>query len=163
MPGCSLPCLSFLILYSPLVLLGLTALKNLATTSKNKQIISACGGEEAIVYSMRFHTGSEEILSSSFAALNNIAVDIKNKTVAPAPIEVFDILIAAMVKYRFSESVQTNACFLLKSYTFSDNNLLVMKSRTEDLMGVLTVAAETWSDQCGEKVQIIMDSILDLT
>lgn len=138
---------------------GLTALKNLATTSKNKQMVSACGGEEAIVYSMRFHNESEEILSSAFAALNNIAVDIKNKTVASAPIEVFDILILAMSKYGFSESIQTNACFLLKSYTFSDTNLSIMKTRTEDLMKVLSTAAETFPHQCGDKVEHIMDSI----
>jgi len=142
---------------------GLTALKNLATTSKNKQTIREYGGEEAIVYSMRFHNESEEILSSAFAALNNIAVDIRCKTVAPAPNEVFDILIAAMVKYRFSESVQTNACFLLKSYTFSDENLAVMKARTEDFMSLLTTAAGTFPQQCGDKVGHIMDSMLDLT
>mmetsp|Transcript_26715 Transcript_26715/g.40385 ORF Transcript_26715/g.40385 Transcript_26715/m.40385 type:complete len:113 (+) Transcript_26715:1636-1974(+) len=112
---------------------------------------------------MRFHNESEEILSSAFAALNNIAVDIRCKTVAPAPNEVFDILIAAMVKYRFSESVQTNACFLLKSYTFSDENLAVMKARTEDFMSLLTTAAGTFPQQCGDKVGHIMDSMLDLT
>jgi hypothetical protein len=141
---------------------GLTALKNLATTSRNKQRIRASGGEAAILCSMRFNMKSEEILSAAFSALNNIAVDSDARTVAQVPREVFECILLAMKTLRNSESVQKNACFLLKSYTFSPSNLNIMRSESEEFTAALTWAADRFPAECLERANYIIGRLYEV-
>ena len=140
---------------------GLAALKNLATTSRNKQLISAYGGEDAILISMRANMKSEDVLAAAFSALNNISVDTANRMVAQAPVEIFDRILVAMRRYKRSEAVQTNAVFLLKSYTFAEGNLHIMQRRIEEFMAVLTFAAERFPTQCRERVNYVVDRLYE--
>jgi len=108
---------------------------------------------------MRVHIQSEEILTAAFAALNNIAVDIRTREVASAPDAVFEIVVLAMKKFPNSEFLQKNACFLLRSYSYSVENLSMMRNRTEDFMKVLPVASENFPDKCRDKVVAIVKSL----
>jgi hypothetical protein len=135
---------------------GLTALKNLATTSRNKQLITSYRGEDAIVISLRANmVRSEEVIAAAFSALNNIAVDTATRLVAPAPDQIFECILIAMRRFQKSEPIQKNACFLLKSYTFASGNMSLMQRQKGEFVPVLSFAAENFPLACGARANYV--------
>jgi hypothetical protein len=138
----------------------LATLKNLATTTRNKEILRAYGADDAIVMSMRGNLESEQIVANALAALNNVAVDAKTRVVNDAPAGAFDCILLGMQTHIRSREVQTNGCFLLKSYSFSSASLDAMRSRNESLMLRLSIAADAFPETCAERAHYLIDKLL---
>lgn len=138
---------------------GLTALKNLATSTINKETVRLAGGEEAILLSMQVNYNFPEVLCAAFSALNNIAVDRDMRTVAPTSPEVLGCVKQAMTRYANSAQVQNNACFLLKSLTYEERNLELMQHDRNEFLKRLAVASARYPDLCRERAQYIMKKL----
>ena len=138
---------------------GMTTLKNLATTSINKQIITQYRGEESILWCLWVNMDSPVVLGAAFSALNNIAVDTEHRRVTSVSSALVSCILVAMRRFKTSETVQTNACFLLKSYTFEPTNLALMVQRKNEFITVLTLAARIFPKECGERAQLILSKL----
>jgi hypothetical protein len=138
---------------------GLAALKNLATTSSNKSFIAQAGGESAVQYSMRIHYRDPQVISSALSALNNIAVDSENRTVAPMKVEILNIIIVVMKRFPRDEQVQGNACFYLKSCSYLQANLQMMRLHGRHLVPLLMASAQNFPQQCGDRANGIATKI----
>ena len=135
---------------------GLAALKNLATVSCNKPLIASVRGEDAILYALWIHLRDPQIVSGALSALNNIVVDSETGQVGPMKEEVMQVVLIAMKQFSDVEHVQKNACFLLKSLSFSNFNLHAMTRSSTKLNPLLFHAAETFSSTCGDRARGVM-------
>jgi hypothetical protein len=134
---------------SPAVLVaGLMALKTLSACSKNNHLIAEASAENAIMYCLLLHSGDSQVVSTAFAALNNIAVDFKTRSVAAVNEEVISMVVDSMKRFRHDELVQKNACFLLKSCSYRSSNLQLILQRGDDLIPLLLAAADEFPRQC---------------
>lgn len=138
----------------------LATLKNLATTTRNKEILRSYGGDDAIVISMRGNLESEQVVAAALAALNNVAVDATTRVVTDAPVGAIDCILIGMKTHIISREVQTNGCFLLKSYSFSRASVDVMRSRNESIVERLSIAAEAFPETCAERAYYLIDKLL---
>lgn len=135
---------------------GMTVLKNLATTAMNKQIIVREGGEKAIVCSVWVNMDSDHVLVAAFAALNNIAVDRESRRVSTVSNDTLTCILLGMRRFRQSEAVQENACFLLKSYTYSPINVTRMRHQSREFCQELVMAAKSFPSTCGERAHYVL-------
>jgi hypothetical protein len=138
---------------------GLTAVKNLATASCNKPLIASALGEDAVLYALWIHLRDPQVVSGAFSALNNIAVDSETRQVGPMKEEVMQVVLIAMKRFSEDELVQKNACFLLKSCSYSDFNLKLMTRSSEKLIPLLFHAAEAFPQTCGDRAMGVVRKI----
>jgi hypothetical protein len=135
---------------------GLTALKNLATASCNKPLITSVLGEDAVLYALWIHLRDPQVVSIAFSALQNIAIDSETGKVGPMKEEVMQAVLIAMNSFSEDEQVQKNACFFLKSCSYSDFNLKLMTRSNKKLIPLLFHAAEAFPQTCGDRAMGVM-------
>ena len=138
---------------------GLTALKNLATASCNKPLIASVQGEDAVLYALWIHIRDPQVISGAFSALNNIAVDSDTRQVADLKVELWQVILVAMKRFPNEEQVQKNACFLLKSCSYSEHNLELMCRSSDRLTPLLLRAAQTFPEQCRDRAMSVISKM----
>jgi hypothetical protein len=138
---------------------GSAALKNLATLPCNKPLIAFVSGEDAVLYALLIHVRDPQVVSGALSALNNIAVDSETGNVSPMKEAVLQVVVIAMKLFSDVEVVQKNACFLLKSCSYSDFNLKLMTRSSEKLIPLLFHAAESFSQACGDRAMSVMSKM----
>ena len=126
---------------------ALRTLKILATIPRNKPIISAVGGEQAVMNAMWTHSQDPRLASSALSALNNIIVE-PGKPVARLSEDAMRAIVLALTRFKDDEIVQKQGCFLLKSSSYLEFNLSLMRQQGETLLGLLRRASEKFPDQC---------------
>ena len=128
--------------------------------TRNKDILRAYGGEDAIVVSMRGNLTSKEIVAAALAALNNVAVDSTTRVVTEVPMGGLDCILVAMETHIRSKEVQTNRCFLFKSYSFSNVvSLDVMRSKAAHIVERLAGAATAFPDTCEARAYYVIEEL----
>jgi hypothetical protein len=144
-----------------LVMECLATLHYLAGEASTRKILRRFEVEDACICLLRINLTNDTIVGAVLAALNNIAVDAKRGSVSRMKHGVLDVLLMAIARYPESNSVQKQGCLLLKNYTYERGNFQAMKSRTDDLISLLVVSAETHSEACGDRAQYIMHKLLN--
>ena len=136
-----------------IALAGINTVKTLAMCSSNKPRLSSAGAEDAVMFSIYTHESNAQILSSAFAALNNIAVDSRTRTVTQMRQDLIFAVVCAMERFQDDQELQRNACVLLKSYSYLVSNLALIsryEMEHEKLAPVLQLAAIRFPQKCGE-------------
>jgi len=138
---------------------GLIVLKNLATASINKRMIAEMEGETIVTYSMYIRYRNPQVVSIGLSALNNIAVDSISRSVAQMNDQVLMIVVAAMKRFCMDELVQKNACFYLKTCSYSTLNVRMMYEKSDELFPLLLHAADNFPNLCGERANALVTKI----
>jgi hypothetical protein len=144
-----------------LVMECLATVHYLAVEDSTRKILRHCEVEDACICLLQINSRNDKIVGTVLAALNNIAVDVKRRSVSPMKNGVLDVLLMAMARYPESNSVQKQGCLLLKNYTYEHASLQAMKNRADDLVSLLVVAAENNPEECGDRAHYIMQKILE--
>jgi len=138
---------------------GLIALKNLATAPTNKPMINEMGGETSVIYALWIHYRHPELVSIGLSALNNISADPLTRTVAKIKDQVLVIVVAAMKSFPMDDRVQKNACFYLKTCSYLQENVLIMRKKSEDLLPLLLQAGENFPHHCRDRANTVVTKI----
>jgi hypothetical protein len=140
----------------------LATLHYLAVEDSTRKILRHCEVEDACICLLRINLrNNDKIVGAVLAALNNIAVDAKSRSVSPMKSGVLDVLLTAMAWYPESNSVQTQGCLLLKNYTYEHASFHAMKNRADDLVSLLVISAENNPEECGDRAHYIMQKLLE--
>jgi hypothetical protein len=144
-----------------LVMECLATVHFLAAEDSTRKILRHWEVEDACICLLRINSQNDKIVGAVLAALNNIAVDAKSRSVSPMKSGVLDVLLMAMARYPESNSVQTQGCLLLKNYTYEHANFQEMKNRADDLISLLVISAESNPEECGDRAHYIIQKLLE--
>jgi hypothetical protein len=137
---------------------ALRALKCLAIFSSNKPLISSVEGTKALMNALWIHMRDPQLVSGAFSALNNIIVT--DNRVGPLGDDAMKAIIFAMRRYPMDESVQKQACFLLKHASYlSSNQRLMRQYENKEIIELLTFAAEAFPNSCHLRANNILKKI----
>ena len=137
---------------------ALGAIKTLASCSENKGIFQECHTIDAIVISLWIHNDNEKIQEAGMMAITNIAVDPKRNEVLPIKQNHLEPIINAMRRFPQSESVQEQACILLRNYTFNTGNIGIMRNNPL-LFECLATALDRHPGKCGNRANFIIERL----
>jgi hypothetical protein len=144
-----------------LVMECLATVHYLAAEDSTRKTLRHCEVEDACICLLRINLRNDKIVGAVLAALNNIAVDAKSRSVSPMKSGVLDVLLMAMARYPESNSVQTQGCLLLKNYTYEHASFQAMKNQADDLVSLLVVSAEINPKECGDRAHYIIQKLLE--
>jgi len=108
------------------VLEGMATLKDLAAEPSFRENFNSADAEACLMSLLEVNATAPDVVALGFATLNNVLVDFQNRTVAPLQTVVLQLIIAALKDFPDHEMVWTNAFLLLKSYTYNEDNLVLM-------------------------------------
>jgi hypothetical protein len=134
----------------------LNILRILGAQSVLKRVFENCEADEVIVSTMHTHSHHPNILANAFATLNNIAVNVEERTIYPLKDSALQAVIDAMTRYQSENNVQANALILFKSYTLDHDSLSKMKKASEKLVPLLFSAAENFTQDCEARAEYIL-------
>ena len=137
---------------------ALGAIKTLASCSENKAIFQECHAIDIIVRSMWIHCDNEKIQEAGMMAITNIAVDPKRNEVLPLEQNQLELIINAARHFPQSESVQEQACILLRNYTFNTGNIGIMRNNPL-LFECLATALDRYPGKCGNRANFIIERL----
>lgn len=129
------------------VLEGMATLKDLAAEPSLRDFDSA-DAEACLISLLEANAATHpDVTALAFAALNNVLVDYRRRpSVAPIRVEVVQHLIGALRQFPDDSTVWTNALLLLKSYTYRDDNLTLLRDEYSDDLIPLLVDSERLLD-----------------
>ena len=137
---------------------ALGAIKTLASCSENKAIFQECHAINTIVRSMWIHSDNEKIQEAGMMAITNIAVDPKRNEVLPLEQNQLEVIINAVRCFPQSESVQEQACILLRNYTINTGNIGIMRNNPL-LFECLATALDRHPGKCGNRANFIIERL----
>ena len=108
------------------VLEGMATLKDLAAEPSFREHFNCADAEACLMSLLEVNATAPDVVALAFATLNNVLVDFQSRTVAPMQTVVLQLIIAALKDFPDHEMVWTNAFLLLKSYTYNEDNLVLM-------------------------------------
>jgi len=138
---------------------ALTALKHVARVSANKEALERNHATDAIRLTIYANLGEPLVISAALSALNDIAVDTTTCEVNPVADETMSCVLRAMQIHSPELEVQKIACWLLRSYTFNERNLALMRFSREELLRLLIAASTAFPEECGERAQSILEKL----
>jgi hypothetical protein len=142
-----------------LVLEGMATIKDLAAKESFRDHFSQEDAELAVVSALPLHSRNPEVLSLAFATLNNIAVDARSHSVAQMNVDVFHFLLSALTEFPNDYRVTRNACLLLKSYTYDEGNLDMMRTYHNAVVPSLHTMSQSSNNEIRERAQYIMNKM----
>ena len=103
---------------------ALSALKHISRVSSNKEALERNDAADAIRLTMFANLEEPLVISAALSALNDIAVDTSTREVDAVSSETMNVVLQAMRHHASDREVQKIACWLLRSYTFNERNLV---------------------------------------
>jgi hypothetical protein len=137
---------------------ALRTLRCLAMISSNKPLIFSVDGTKALMNALWIHMRDPQLVSGAFSALHNIIVT--GNRAGPLSDDAMQAIIFAMRRYTMDESVQKQACFLLKSASYlSSNQKLMRQYENREIIELLKFAAEAFPNSCQLRANSILNKI----
>ena len=110
--------------------------------------------------SLWIHIRDAQVVTAAFSALNNIAVDSESRTVGPLNDDSMRAIVMALSRFPGDENVQKQGCFLLKSCSYLDFNLQLMRHHGgEQLTMLLHRAARMFPEHCQSRAMGVVAKI----
>jgi hypothetical protein len=138
---------------------ALTAIKHVSRISANKDALQQSKATDAIRLAIYSNLAESQVLSAALSALNDIAVDTSTREVTSVSDETMNSVLAATRTHPSDNEVQKIACWLLRSYTFNERNLALMRASRDELFQLLVSASSLFPEQCGERADYIIQKI----
>ena len=124
---------------------GLGALKCLSAITRNKEILAENDAVDCVYSCMWLHSENAIIQQAALAALSNISVDVDTNQVSQISRNDLDTIINAMRTHRYVKNVQNSAIILLRNFTFSPSNKLILQEYS-NLAALVCTAVSTFND-----------------
>ena len=105
---------------------ALGCLKCLSTLPANKALLDNCGAVDLIYASMWLHNGNPTLCKAALAALCNISVNVETDEVAEITSDDLEAVVVTMRTHRSIRAVQESAIILLRNFTFSPANIMIL-------------------------------------
>eukprot|EP00548_Thalassiothrix_antarctica_P008093 CAMPEP_0194151706 /NCGR_PEP_ID=MMETSP0152-20130528/49368_1 /TAXON_ID=1049557 /ORGANISM="Thalassiothrix antarctica, Strain L6-D1" /LENGTH=1314 /DNA_ID=CAMNT_0038855743 /DNA_START=114 /DNA_END=4058 /DNA_ORIENTATION=+ len=131
----------------------------LSLNSRNKTLIREAGGVDAIVYAMWAHFESEVVQAEACRALSNLALNVATQEVMIATDGEINNIIAAMRRFPDSEKCQEYSCLALRNFMLSVDNMVLIKSNLNELIGLLSHAAQRFPTKCSERANQMLEEL----
>lgn len=144
---------------SEFVMEGMATLKDLAAKESFREHFDPSDAEAAVVSLFEANSDNAEVLALAFATLNNIAVDSRSRTVAPMQHVVLSTIISAMKTFPTNENLLENAFLLMKSYTYAQGNVELMRARSDTLIPILVGLPYGDTGARSERAEYIMGKL----
>lgn len=138
------------------VLEGMATLKDLAADASFREHFDYADAEACLLSLLEVNATAPDVVAPAFATLNNVLVDFHSRTVAPLQTVVLQHIVAALKAFPDHETVWTNAFLLLKSYTYSDNNLAMMQDYSDTLIPLLVDSERLLAGDSLERAKYII-------
>ncbi len=139
---------------------GLGILASVSCVPFLRNIVSASNGIDIVLSVLWVNVEQESIMIKGLVALSNMVVNSDTNEIDIVGPQEMEIIIAAMLSFPYSCEVQLSACRVLRNLSLAQENVDLMLRRTEQLTGVLTEAGSNFPEECGERVDFILDRIL---
>mmetsp|Transcript_27538 Transcript_27538/g.58835 ORF Transcript_27538/g.58835 Transcript_27538/m.58835 type:complete len:1552 (-) Transcript_27538:1946-6601(-) len=101
-------------------------LKCLSTIPSNKELLEDNGVVDLIYSCMRLHSEKASVCKAALGALCNICVNVDTNEVSDITRDELDTVVTAMRAHQTIKGVQENAIILLKNFTLSRANVIVL-------------------------------------
>ncbi|KAL9182983.1 hypothetical protein ACHAXT_004262 [Thalassiosira profunda] len=124
---------------------ALGCLKCLSTTTANKDLLEDSGAVDLIYSCLWMHSGNAAICKAALAALCNISVNVDTNEVSEITSDDLEAIVNAMRTHRAARGVQESAIILLRNFTFSSTNIMVME-QNPFLVPLIRSAMSTFND-----------------
>lgn len=123
-----------------LVRTALGVLRHLSREPVVSVIFEDMNAYETITEAMAIHRSEEDVQRDACAVLSNAFVDVETQQVAVVPQNVIKHIVEALKTHFQVESVFSMACFALKNYTKSSDNLHTLVSVCPDIESIFEIA-----------------------
>lgn len=126
------------------VLEGIATLKDLAANPSLRDLLEPADAEACLVSLLEVNSATRpDVAALAFAALNNVLVDRRLcPSVGPVRDVVVHLVMGALRRFPDDAEVWTNSLLLLKSYTYRDDNLAILRDNYSDELIPLLIDAE---------------------
>ena len=138
---------------------ALTALKHISRVSSNKEALRGNEAEIVIRLTMYAHLDKPQVISTAMSALNDLAVDTESRNVETVADETVNCILQAMKIHASDVEVQKIACWLLRSFTFNNRNLTLMRASQGELHRLLLAASFSFPEECSDRAQDILEKL----
>lgn len=106
---------------------GLGALKCLSTSTPNKRVLVEHGAIELITRILWLYSEDDSLCIAALSALSNICVDVESNQVLRISSDVLDAVVYVMRTHQNVKEVQSIVIVLLRNFTFSPSNCLLLQ------------------------------------
>lgn len=106
---------------------GLGALKCLSTSTPNKRVLVEHGAIELITRILWLYSEDDSLCIAALSALSNICVDVDSNQVLRISSDVLDAVVYVMRTHQNVKEVQSIVIVLLRNFTFSPSNCLLLQ------------------------------------
>ncbi|KAL7543729.1 hypothetical protein ACHAXR_013251 [Thalassiosira sp. AJA248-18] len=124
---------------------ALGCLKCLSTLAENKDLLEENDAADLIYSCMWLHSGNSSVCKAALAALCNISVNVDTNEVAEITSEDLDAIVHIMRTHQSVKAVQESAIILLRNFTFSRTNVIVLE-QNPFLTALVRSAMSTFND-----------------
>jgi hypothetical protein len=138
---------------------GMSTLKDLAAEPWCRELLSRKDAEAAIVSILQHNSFNPDVLACAFAALNNIVVDATTRSVAPMKETVLHACIKALDTFPADTAIGKNACLLLKSYSYDQDSLALMRAFSDTLVPLLYDMSESCPPETSGRAHYILEKL----
>lgn len=106
---------------------GLGAVRCLSTSTSNKRVLEENGAINLICRILWLHNDSADLCRSALTALENICIDLNSNQVLQISSDVVDAVVNTMRTHQSERGVQSVSINILRSFTFSPSNYLILQ------------------------------------
>jgi len=137
---------------------GLCLLTSMSCIPRMRNKLIACGSSDIILAILWVNFEKKSIIQNGFDVMSNLAVDIQTNEIDLVCRQEMEIIIAAMNYFQSSCEIQVSACRLLRNLSLKEENINFMMNFREQLVSALTTAWSNFPEECGERVNFILDA-----
>jgi hypothetical protein len=143
-------------LEADIVVHGLMILLVLVKQSAIREYLSSHHFPRVLVWLMQNNCHDADVVGVGLALLNNVAVSMTSKSMAPLNGHILDTVIGVMHRHAEEATVQKNGVLLLKSCTYQETNLRLLQQRAPSIVALLASATAKFMDSCGSRALVIL-------
>ncbi|KAL7543232.1 hypothetical protein ACHAXR_012523 [Thalassiosira sp. AJA248-18] len=130
-------------------------LKCLALLPVNKIILEEHGGSDLIYSCMWLHSGNSTVSNAALCALCNMSVNVETNEVSEIMDGDLEAIVNAMRTHQTVRAIQENAIILLRNFTFSRTNIMVLE-QNPFLVPLIRSAMSNFNDHFGNRADNLL-------
>jgi hypothetical protein len=143
-------------LEADIVVHGLMILLVLVKQSAIREYLSSHHFPRVLVWLIQNNCHDADVVGVGLALLNNVAVSMTSKSMAPLNDHILDTVIGVMHRHAEEATVQKNGVLFLKSCTYQETNLRLLQQRAPSIVVLLASATARFMDSCGSRALVIL-------
>ena len=146
----------------PLQEAALYFLSGMAFEPAIRNNISACGGSDVLLSVMWINLDQLPVILNGLLAMSNLVVNKMTNEIDIINQRQLEVIVSAMDYFPYNCDVQVSACRLLRNLAFAKINVEKMSNHQERLVCALTSAVSHFAEECGERVDFILDRLYSI-